>query len=673
MDIRLAHFPTFTDKSIPLGLACINGALQTVGTRPRVYDYDFLLNVEDPELYYQVHHYAWQGDEHVVNFLGGADQELVLRTVFRDQQWIERQALDDPDRHRFLVRILAFIDRAVEQLLEGDPDEVWCSTYVSNFWLTMVAARRLRERAPGLRIGFGGPSIFTEEAREFVLLNRIADFCFVGEAEPVVMDYVRAGVPVPGMAHLHDGRVYFESRKLDRRLETLPPPDFTGFPLPGQDLRAYLQREFNGIPVFFSRGCVQRCAFCAERNIWQRFRVKSPEAIVEELQYYQRNYGISLFYNCDSLVNFTEKWLDELCDAMLEADLNCSFSFAFAIGKRLPAQLAQKMVRAGFTRIFIGAEHASQPMLDRMNKGTVAEEVIQVAADAVEAGLSVQLGTIVNFPGETTEDVLAEIRVFKEIDDALRERGVPDNLLPRRSLANRFRLDPGTPMLAAPEQHGIRVSRMPNPLDTELPGLDRVLLRWDYIEPQDVEFHFYLASQFGNLPDRWAVPAHLASRMASGLAGFLADDDKLAFAPWCLVSRPEAAERSLRLFDRVLPLSEKIYQLLRTVTSGITLAEAFSHLQQHFRVSRALFDKTVALFYLERALVFNHVAPLGREPEPRRARAGAAVPGRRAGAGAQAPASAGTPADPGTIPVRWHPGQDKAAAGAAMIVTSGGD
>lgn len=673
MQISLVHFPTFTDKSIPLGLACINGALRAVGQEAKVYDFDFGLNIEDLELYYQVHHYAWQGDEHIVNFLGGADLELVLKTVFRDQAWLDSLVLKDPDKHSFLQRILAYIDGAVAQILKGEPDEVWFSTYVSNFWLTMVGARRIRELAPEVRVGFGGPSIFNEQARDFVLLNGIADQCFVGEAEPVVMDYVCAGEPVAGMAVVRDGAVSFEPRKLQRHLETLPPPDFSGFPFPGQDLRAYLKREFNGIPVFFSRGCVQRCAFCAERNIWQRFRVKTPTAIVEELQYYHRNYGISLFYNCDSLVNFTAKWLDELCDAILDAELNCSFSFAFAIGKRLPSELAEKMVRAGFTRIFIGAEHASQPMLDRMNKGTVAEEVIQVAADAVVAGLSVQLGTIVNFPGETTEDVLAEIKVFKEIDDELQARGVPEEQLPRRSLANRFRLDPGTPMLAAPEQHGIRLSHVPNPLDEPLPGLDQVLLRWDYAEPQDIDFHYYLASQFGNLPERWAVPGHLSTRMASGLAAFLADNDRVVFAPWTYVSKPEVAERSLRLFGRVVPLTEKIYQLLQEATSGCTLEQAFVRLQSRLRVTRATFNKTVALFYLERALLFDRVAPLSRQPEPRiqeLPRTGEAVV-MHTPAGAES--ATGVPGSGNKLARDWHPRDRRDAATAALIATSGGN
>lgn len=620
LKISLAHFPTFSDKSVPLGIACVNGALRSAGHDVRVYDFDFGLSVDIPDLYYRVHQYAWQGDPHVVNFLGGTDVDLVLNSVFFDADWFSQLARRDPQKHHDLSRILAFIDDAADRIVADEPEEVWCSTYVSNLWLSMLAARAIRKRRPNVKLGFGGPAVFTEAIRRFLLLNGIVDHCFIGEAEYTAMDYAAAGVPVAGMATCVDGAVVYRPRPLVKKLDDLPDPDFTGFPFPGRDIRDYLGREFDGIPVFFSRGCVQRCAFCAERNIWQRFRVKTPEAIVEELTYYQQAYGVSLFYNCDSLINFTESWLEELCDRIIAAELDCSFAFAFAIGKRLPASLAEKMARAGFTRIFIGAEHTSQPMLDRMNKGTVAEEVIQVASDAVVAGMSVQLGTIVNFPGETIDDILEEIRVFKQIDDVLLARGVQADQLPRRCLANQFRLDPGTPMLNAPETYGLTLSPIANPLSDELPGLADVLVRWDYAEPQDAEFHHYLASRFGNLPERWAVPEHLLMRMAQSLRDFIRDDDAFAFPPGVQLSRDAQEKPALRVRQRVLPLTPIVHAVLREVAGGAPLREVLEALNGRYRVRMAMLRKLVAMFYLEHALVFRTITPLSAEPAPRRSR-----------------------------------------------------
>lgn len=618
MKVGLTIFPTFSDKSIPLGIASINGALRAAGHDVRAYDLDFLLSVESPELYYQVHAYAWQGDSHVVNYLGGTDVELVLRTVFFEEGWLGDLRTRDPGKAEHVGLIRSFVQSAVERILADDPDEVWFSTFVSNFWLSMVAAQAIRKTAPHVLIGFGGPAVFTEEVRRFLLLNGIVDHCFVGEGEITAVEYAGCGVRVPGMATLVDGAVAYEPRPLAKHLADLPPPDFTGLPLPGRDIRAYLGREFTGLPVFFSRGCVQKCAFCAERKIWHRFRTRTPEAIVEQLTQYQQKYGIALFYSCDSLVNFTERWLEELCDRILEAGLECAFSFAFAIGKRLPARLSEKMARAGFTRVYIGAEHGAQPMLDRMNKGTDADEVIQVAVDAVMAGLSVQLGTIVNFPGETTQDVLDEIRVFRGIDESLIARGVPTELLPRRSLDNPFRLEPGTAMMDAPEEYGVVLSGLTNPLDRGLPGLEEVLMRWDYAEPQDAGFHRYLASRFGNLPERWVVPAHLSMRMAQGLRDFISDDDTFRFRDGVGVSRDTTEPPSVRVGGRILPLTRMLHAILIAVTSGDPLWQVRASLSGRYSVRPEMLHKFVALFFLERVLDFRDIAPLPAWPGPGR-------------------------------------------------------
>ena len=62
MRIALTIAPVFTDKSIPLGLACINGGLRQAGHAVAVFDFDFLLNVENPALYYVIRDYAVEGD-----------------------------------------------------------------------------------------------------------------------------------------------------------------------------------------------------------------------------------------------------------------------------------------------------------------------------------------------------------------------------------------------------------------------------------------------------------------------------------------------------------------------------------------------------------------------------------------------------------------------------------
>ena len=609
MRVALTILPTFTDKSIPLGLACINGALREAGHGVQVYDFDYLLSVEDKDLYWKVHAYAWGNDARIVNYLGGSDLELILRTVFPDDEWLENLEKRDPDRRVDITSVRSFVAGAARLILSDAPEQVWFSTYVSNIWLSMLAARAIREIDPSIPIGFGGPAIHAAEVQRFLLLNGIVDHCFVGEGEKTAVDFATSGQTVDGVATIVNGAYTYRPRKLASKLRELPRPDFTGFPFPQSDIRAYLRRSFEGLPVSFSRGCVEKCSFCAESNIWQRFRTKDHGEIIEELSDLQQRYGISLFYNCDSLVNFTAEWLGGLCDAICAADFNCAFSFAFVRGTRLPQWLAEKMVRAGFTRTVVGAEHGSQRMLDRMHKGTSQTEIEQVICDTAAAGLSVRVGTIVNFPGETIHDVLEEIALFKRIDDTLLASGVPSDQLPQRSLANSFRLEPCTRIVENPGQHGIRISSLPNPLDRDPPGLAELLKGWDYSQPQDTEFNAYVASHFSNEKERWDVPAHLSKRLARGLQDFIRDEDSFGLAPGVEIVPAPDGSAAIRTVTRVLPLNEMMFVILGAVSSGRPLCDVRADLSGRYTIAPDMIRRLAALMFVEQVLIFRHIAP----------------------------------------------------------------
>lgn len=609
MRVALTIFPTFTDKSIPLGLASINGALRSAGHGTLVYDFDYLLSVDDPDLYWKVHGYAWENSKRVVNYLGGGDHELILRTVFPDNEWLATLEEHDAGLFEDVTAIRAFVSSAARRMLEDAPEQVWFSTYVSNLWLSMLAARAIRGIDPTVPLAFGGPAIHAPEVQRFLLFNDTVDHCFVGEGERTAVEFANRNGAVDGVASIVAGSYELNPRRLVPKLRDLPQPDFTGFPLPHLDIGAYLRRSFEGLPVSFSRGCVEKCAFCAESNIWQRFRTKKHEEIVEELISLERQYRISLFYNCDSLVNFTGEWLGGLCDAILDANLDCAFSFAFVRGTRLPRWVADKMLRAGFTRVVVGAEHGSQRMLDLMHKGTRQDEIEQVICDTVTAGLSVRVGTIVNFPGETTEDVLEEIALFKRIDDTLLERGVSADRLPERSLANRFRLEPCTRMLQNPEQHGIKVSPLPNPLDWNPPGISEILKTWDYSDPQDTEFHFYVARHFSNEKARWDVPSHLSKRLARGLQAFLNDRDRLALARGVELVPAEDGSAVIRTPTRLLPLNEMMHAITSAIASGIPLAHVRAELSSRYSIAPEMLRRFTALLFVEQVLAFRHIEP----------------------------------------------------------------
>lgn len=520
MTIALTIFPCFSDKTLPLGLACIKTVLDAEGAATEAFDFDLLLSIENPALYYQLHRLGADPgaalDERMINFIGYRP-DLILAALFTPPEEVrERFGVDGLEQ--LFDKLDLFLDRAVTRLLEVEPEQIWLSAYISNLWVSMLATRKLRQRSEA-KIVFGGPAVFPEEVQRFLLGNALGDRVIVGEGELTARELIRAGKrPVVGAAQIVDGEFRYEPRREWLKPEEFPIPDFSGFPFAELPFDAYLRRRFEGLPVSFSRGCVNGCVYCSEKQIWKRFRYLTPEASVERLKAYSKRFGIRLFYVCDSLINFSETWLSEFCDLILSSGLQPLFTFAFCDLKHLRPELTRKMAAAGFTRITFGLESASEAVLKKMHKKLDLDLARENIVAATRNGLSIHVSTIINFPGEETADALDTIRFFRQIDRELAGDDLPPTHLPRRSLSNRFRLEPASAIFMHPERYGIRLEPVEAPW-TSL-GKETALLakRWRSGDDQgQLDWNAYLLSGFSKNPRPWHLHGDQYGRQAAAI------------------------------------------------------------------------------------------------------------------------------------------------------------
>ncbi len=576
MSIALVILPTYTNKSVPLGLACINGALRQAGASVTVHDLDLELSAFNFSLYQRLHHHAWSGNPKTVNFLGSTDADLVFHSVFENREGLEALGRRDARALEDAEEVTRWTAGAMKRVLATAAGEIWFSTFVSNLWPTMLAARAVRRLDPKIRLVFGGPGVFDEPVRALLLANRLADVCVVGEGELTAAELVRAGEsggPIPGAAAVHEGQIRYTPRP-PADPDQLPRPDFTGFPWPGGRLSDYLLRGFEGLPISFSRGCVNRCVFCTEQKLWGRFRSRSPESVVQEMKQIRDTWSVSLFYCCDSLVNFSSRWLERFCGLVIEQLPEAAFSFAFIQGARLSRPLLDQMRRAGFSRLFLGAEHGSRRMLQLMGKQTDPGEMKQVIVDAVLAGLSLRVQCIVNFPGETPQDVMEQSAFFRDVDQELAAEGVPPRGLPQRLLANTFRLEPASDVFQRPADFGIRLIDLPTADYPEIQFAAGLLKQWEPVKPHDESLHLYLASKLGFHRDPWAVAPADYRRFAAGIHRLFEPDHRLVQSPGMKLARnPSTGRAMVEQQGERMPLDGPGFDTLKLLAGGKSLGE----------------------------------------------------------------------------------------------------
>jgi hypothetical protein len=224
-----------------------------------------------------------------------------------------------------------------------------------------------------------------------------------------------------------------------------------------------------------------RCTFCSETNYWTRFRQREPDAVIEEIKALSAQWGVQQFTFGDSLLNGNPRWLEQFADLCIEQALPVTFVFAYFRPTRLPRPLLDKLYKAGFRLLAFGLETASQPLLKRLAKGTHIDEVEQVALDALDVGLHINLSILCGIPTETIEQIMDSIRFIRRLrDSALQQTGSVVGLTVHAGWP--LRVEPDSRMYQQPVRAGINLEPIPTGLPPALahlePALAPLMVRW---------------------------------------------------------------------------------------------------------------------------------------------------------------------------------------------------
>jgi len=170
--------------------------------------------------------------------------------------------------------------------------------------------------------------------------------------------------------------------------------------------------------VMASRGCPYNCIFCSTKNMWgRRWRGRSPENIVREIEGLVREYGVKevAFYDDQFVVR--KEWVAEICERVIER--------RFGIALSLPAgtsvwtadePLLRKMKRAGFYRLTLPIESGNPETLKFIRKPVKLEKVTDTIHSALRLGFWTAANFIIGFPYETRDEIMRTIRFAYDCD-----------------------------------------------------------------------------------------------------------------------------------------------------------------------------------------------------------------------------------------------------------------
>lgn len=320
----------------------------------------------------------------------------------------------------------------------------------------------LQQRLPNTLVVLGGKHVSVVPEDVYNGQPPVFDVSVIGEGEETLLEIMQA-LEQHGskQALLADPFALDNIRgiafqRAGSLVKTPPRPfirDLDSLPFPARDLLPFhrykpVGNRYKRLPAFSMvaiRGCPYPCTFCSEARTTVRF--SSPARVVAEIEHLIAQYGAKEITFWDDTMTVNKKWMYELCDRIIEKQLDIVWSCFAAINTITPELLA-KMKRAGCWNIFYGIETTDETLKQhiRIQKFGSDLQVKEIIQQTQAAGIEVRAAFMVGLPGETPEMAMKtlSLAILLEPDYAQWNYTVPY---------------PGTELWSKMHQHGRLIAR----------------------------------------------------------------------------------------------------------------------------------------------------------------------------------------------------------------------
>ena len=315
-----------------------------------------------------------------------------------------------------------------ERITSLHPDVVGLTILMDYFGVTLhMAAETIKTTNKNIQVIAGG--VYATTNIEKVIQDSNIDFLVAGEGEhtlPLLLEHIFHGTELT-----EDGIYYLdEGGNLQGRGRSKLIMDLDELPLPAYHLIRYrdyiheVSRNSVDRPshlpyaeIFTSRGCPYHCCFCQVKFIiGQKFRARSAENVLEEVDWLIKEYGIRSIVVLDDNFLVDKKRAITLMRGFKERNLEWKM-IATAVFL-LDDELLEIMHETGCRYIDCAIESGTYRVLHEIVHKPIKsfEQVIHNVRKAQSLGIYVAANFIVGFPGETWDEIRATLKFAEELD-----------------------------------------------------------------------------------------------------------------------------------------------------------------------------------------------------------------------------------------------------------------
>ncbi len=264
----------------------------------------------------------------------------------------------------------------------------------------------------------------TDHAEDYI--SQGADVILLGEGELSLLDVLDKNADSKSLQNIR-GIVYKneQGKIIDTgRREVME--DLDSLPMAAWDLvdmnrykKIWMQNHgYFALNLATTRGCPYSCNWCAKPIYGRKYNVRSPEKVVEEIEYLMTNFGASYFWICDDIFGLKPGWVQQFRDIVRGKQLKFKYMMQSRVDVMLKEDAITALAESGLDIVWVGAESGSQKVLDAMEKGIRIEQIYEARNKLSAHGVRVAFFLQFGYPGETREDIqLTEKMLFDLMPD----------------------------------------------------------------------------------------------------------------------------------------------------------------------------------------------------------------------------------------------------------------
>ena len=334
-------------------------------------------------------------------------------------------------KHGYKVKIFDLALRAIEDdalfyyIERTKPIFVGLSALTAYYDELRKLSLKLRDHFPNLTIMLGG--VHVSSLPKISLKECKADYLVQGEGEQILLEFLDAKANNRNVNDI-DGLVYIEGDEVicNPRHELIS--DLDGIPFPDwKQINPNLYpRNPHGIllkrkmvaPILASRGCPFNCHYCASCRFWgQKIRFRSPENVVDEIQYLHEEFGIREIHFWDDNLTMKRSHIIGICKEIISRGLH-HMRFSTPNGVRvdtLDYKIMRYMKAAGFYAMTFAVESGEKKILRENGKLMDLKKIIKNTVVAKKLGFLLNSYFMVGFPGDSEKTIRKTIQFAKSV------------------------------------------------------------------------------------------------------------------------------------------------------------------------------------------------------------------------------------------------------------------